>query len=202
MTGCVFCDFTKIEERTIATINGFHITISLGQITNGGYLLLIPTKHTLCLGSMGQAQAYNLETTLDEILDNLWLEYDKPITFFEHGLVGQTVKHAHLHIFPGSVNIKKRITTDFPNSEIQAIKDFSELRLLYKKRKEPYLLWSTQKNETLVCWNPPAPPEYLRLITAEILKVPERASWRKMDPKLDQKLIDETMFRLFPYFNF
>jgi diadenosine tetraphosphate (Ap4A) HIT family hydrolase len=201
MTTCVFCDFSKIKDRTIATIDGFHVTISLGQITNSGYLLLIPTKHTTCLGAMGKIQTRHFEAVLDEAFDNLYLEYDQSVSFFEHGLVGQTIKHAHLHIFPATVNLKKRIVTDFPNSEIQVIKDFSQLRLEYKKRKTPYLLWSTPRGEMLACWNPPAPPEYLRIIVAEILGIPERASWRNMNPKLDKKLADETMSRLFPYFN-
>jgi len=150
---------------------------------------------------MGKIQARHFDAVLDETFDNLYLEYDQPVTFFEHGIVGQTIFHAHLHIFPGTVDIKKRIIADFPDSEIQAIKDFSELRLLYKKRKEPYLLWSTPKNEILVCWNPPAKGEYLRTVTAESLKVPERASWRNMNPKLDKELIDQTMTRMFPFFN-
>lgn len=201
MSSCVFCNFSKIKDRTIATIDGFHVTVSLGQITNGGYLLLIPTQHTTCLGTMNRSQINNFEAVLDETSDNLYHVYDNPVTFFEHGIVGQTVFHAHLHIFPGNVDIGKRITIDFPNFEIQTVKDFSELGLLYKKRKDPYLLWSSPKKELHVCWNPPAKGEYLRNATAEDLGVPERASWRNMDPTLDKKLINKTFDQLFPLFN-
>lgn len=197
---CVFCDFSKIEKRTIATIEGFHITISLGQITNGGYLLIIPKKHTSCLGALTKAQATHLDHLTNQVIFSLEDEYQQSITFFEHGIVGQTINHAHLHIFPAKVNLKDQILKDFPDSKIEAIEDFSEFRKRYRYSRFPYLLWSTPKNETLVCWNPPAKPEYLRLVAANLLNVPERGSWKNMDPKLDEKLANETKLKLAPIF--
>ena len=52
----------------------------------------------------------------------------------------------------------------------------------------------------MVCWNPPAPPQYLRLIVAELLGHPERGNWRNMDPELDKQLGQETVDRLKLYF--
>jgi len=197
---CTFCDFSKIEPRTITTIEGFHLTISLGQITNGGYLLLIPQKHTSCLGMLNKAQAHHLDLLTNDLLQELEDEYQQPVTFFEHGIVGQTINHAHLHMFPAKINLKKQIELDFPNSKIEAVESFSLFRKKYRGLRLPYLLWSTPKNETLVCWNPPAKPEYLRLLTAKILGVPERGSWKDMDPALDKKLTNETMAKLGPIF--
>lgn len=193
---CTFCDFSKIEARTIATIEGFHITISLGQITNGGYLLLIPQKHTICLGALTKAQATHLDHLTDQVILLLEEEFQDHVTYFEHGIVGQTISHAHLHIFPSKINLKDQILKDFPESKIEATEGFSEFRKRYRTVRLPYLLWSTPRHETLVCWNPPAKPEYLRLLTANLLGVPERGSWKNMDRVLDQKLTDETMSRL------
>ena len=197
---CTFCEFPKIQKRTIATIEGFHITISLGQITNGGYLLIIPIDHITCLGTLTKAQANHLDQLKDQLIPQLEDEYKQLVTFFEHGIVGQTIKHAHLHIFPAKINLKVQIQKDFPDSKIEAIESFSVFRKKYRAFRVPYLLWSTPSGEILVCWDPPAKPEYLRLLTANLLGVPERGSWKNMDPALDQKLTDETMEKLGPIF--
>lgn len=193
---CVFCDFSRFESRTIATIEGFHVVISLGQITNGGYLLIIPQKHTSCLGTLTKAQSSHLDHLINQVITTLEEEYEQHITFFEHGIVGQTINHAHLHVFPAKINLKNQIEEDFPESKIEAIESFSEFRKTYRSYRTPYLLWSTPKNETLVCWNPPAKPEYLRILTANLIGVPERGSWKDMDPLLDQKLTNQTMEKL------
>lgn len=200
MTNCIFCDFSKIKDRTVATIEEINLVVTLGQITNGGYLLLIPTKHIACLGSLNKIQVSSLESVLQKTSSLLQTEYQKRVTIFEHGIVGQTINHAHLHILPDSFNLTPKIRSDFPDCEIQLINNFQELRKLYKKRKEPYLFWSTSLSEYLVCWNPPAPPEYLRLKAAELLDVPERGSWRKMDSVLDKSLAEDTLRRLIPAF--
>lgn len=197
---CTFCNFSNIKDRTIATVDGLHVTVSLGQITNGGYLLIIPIDHTTCLGALTTAQANHLDQLKDQLIPQLEDEYKQHVTFFEHSVVGQTIKHAHLHIFPAKINLKVQIQKDFPDCKIEAIESFSVFRKKYREFRVPYLLWSTPSGEVLVCWDPPAKSEYLRLLTANLLGVPERGSWKNMDPALDQKLIDETMEKLGPIF--
>lgn len=193
---CIFCDFSEIKDRTIATVDGFHVTISLGQITNGGYLLVIPIDHTACLGALTPAQANHLDQLKDQLILHLEDEYKQPVTFFEHGTVGQTIHHAHLHIFPAEVNLKTQIQLDFPSCKIEAVNSFAEFRKKYRAFRVPYLLWSTPSNEILVCWNLPAKPEYLRLLTAKFLGVADSGSWKDMNRELDQNLIDETKVKL------
>lgn len=147
-----------------------------------------------------KAQAGHLDHLKDQLIPQLEDEYKQPVTFFEHGIVGQTIKHAHLHIFPAKVNLKTQIRLDFPSCKIEAINSFAEFRKKYRAFRVPYLLWSTPSGEILVCWDPPAKPEYLRLLTANLLGVPERGSWKDMDRTLDEKLIEETINKLVPTF--
>ena len=124
-----------------------------------------------------------------------------PVTIFEHGIVGQTVKHAHLHLLPMLVNLTQKIRDAFPGSEFEELQYATHLQELYSKRQEPYLFWIVPNSKSMVCWNPPAPPQYLRLIIAELLGYPERGNWRNMDPELDKQLWQETVDRLKPYFS-
>ena len=130
---------------------------------------------------------------------NLSLPY--PVTIFEHGIVGQTIKHAHLHLLPGAADLTSKIRADFPSSEIEEIRGISYLPEIYSQISKPYLFWTTPSGKSLVCWNPPAPPQYLRIIFSEAVARPERANWRNMDPELDKKLWTETVRHLKPYFS-
>lgn len=142
-----------------------------------------------------------------KICDALSLEYQHsifshpyPVTVFEHGLVGQTIKHAHLHYLPTVVDLTSRVRGDFPKAEIEELQYVTHIQDLYHERQEPYLFWTEPQGKSMVCWNPPAPPEYLRIVAAAALGRPERASWRKMDSELDRKLWSETVKKLKPYF--
>ncbi len=205
---CIFCDRSQFEERLVHEYADFYVIATLGQITDGGYVLLVPKKHISCMGALDTGQtldalaitkqtcrALTHEYKLKQVRDTLW-----PITLFEHGVVGQTVQHAHLHFIPATIDITGRIRNDFPVAEIDELEFAGELWHSYKERPEPYLYWTRPDGKAMVCWNPPAPKQYLRSITAELLGRSERANWRMMDPKLDRELWSETVQRLKPCF--
>ncbi|MBI2624914.1 MAG: HIT domain-containing protein [Candidatus Nealsonbacteria bacterium] len=202
MEDCVFCDRAKFEERIVGENEYFFIVATLGQISNGGYVLLIPKRHVCCLGAMEEYEVEYLEAAQKKISAALSKEYTVgSLTVFEHGILGQTIKHAHLHYLPEACSITERIRRGFPGNEISIILSLSELQRLYKEKQEPYLFWTDSGREMNVCWNPfSVPPQYLRLIIAEALGRPERGNWRNMDPELDKRLIRETILRLKPYF--
>lgn len=205
---CVFCDRTKLEERLIVENRDWYVVATLGQITDGGYTLVIPKKHILCMGALNPEQTSSMLEVLEKIRNVIALEYrltsapcSNPVLMFEHGIVGQTVKHAHIHLLPAVLDITQKIRCDFPAIEIQKVDHNRHLQTLYYNRKEPYLFWTVPNREAMVCWNPPAPSQYLRLVVAELLGRPERGNWRNMDPELDKRLGQETVERLKKYFS-
>ncbi|MEK7560270.1 MAG: HIT family protein [Patescibacteria group bacterium] len=193
---CVFCYRKKLEKRIVGENDNFLVVPTFGQISNGGYLLLIPKQHISCLGDMNRQQMEQCVSAIEEVQLAIQGEYKlSPITLFEHGIAGQTVKHAHLHFVPEICHLTERIKKDFPENEIQQIYFWQELRSLYQKRKEPYLFWLGADAKMNVCWNPEAPPQYLRIVVAEAVGRPERGNWRDMDTELDERLISETVER-------
>jgi len=206
---CVFCDSANFKDRIVAENDDYFIVATLGQITNGGYLLLIPKYHVKCFGELTLEQTDTLKEAGKDILRLLWSAYKiphkdgvdpYPIIMFEHGIVGQTVEHAHLHFLPTATDLTKRIHADFPNAEVEELQKAEQLRERYQEKKEPYLFWTTPSCKTMACWNPPAAPQYLRLITAELLGRPERGNWRDMNPELDKQLYSKTVTHLKRYF--
>lgn len=198
MNNCVFCHFENLEPRTVTTSAGNHIVATLGQIARG-YVLLIPSKHLFCWGAATKDQIVAVEKIIREVQFALTEIYQKDVIIFEHGGVGQTVFHAHLHLVPATVDLTDRVRADFPEAEIRELRDLQELRLEYERRGKPYLFWSTPTGRLLVCWDPPAPAMYFRIILADMLGVPERADWKKMDPDLDRRIAEETVENLASY---
>ena len=197
---CVFCDRSKFEEQLCGETKDFWIIATLGQITDGGYVLLAPKRHVECVGAMRKKEVELLGDLAVKTFEANLVEYGiAPGIVFEHGIVGQTVKHAHLHIVPAIEIITQRILDNFYKNDVDCVVSLSDLRNLYRKRKQPYLLWEDLWGMR-VMWNPSAPPQYLRIVVAEALGRPERANWRNMDSELDKKLWSETVKRLKPYF--
>ena len=215
-SNCLFCDVSKIQDRLIAEVDGFYVVATLGQITDGGYVLILPKRHVSCIGAMNETEVHGATTVLQEVNRAVAEEYSPPYglmgphlgLMFEHGIVGQTVKHAHIHVMPAYVDLTAKIKKDFPNefSERKMLGSFTsltELQMLYREKQKPYLFWQDSRtffSTPIICWNPPAPPQYLRIVAAEALGRPERANWREMDPELDKRLGAETVRRLKPYF--
>lgn len=184
---------------------------TLGQITDGGYVLVIPKQHIACMGALATCRpsslSYKAEGLMFKVACTLSLTYHKEkssapfsITAFEHGVVGQTVKHAHLHIVPVALDFTARISADFPNIKIEELEYPSDLQTLYKENPQPYLFWTAPGFRRMVCWDPPAPAQYLRLIAADLLGRPERGNWKNMNPELDKRLVGETVRLLKPHF--
>ncbi len=199
---CVFCDRTKFEERIITETKDWYLIATLGQITDGGYTLIIPKRHVSCVGAMKEREIVEIDNKLRAVSDYIEIEYGVKPILFEHGIVGRTIQHAHLHLLPAKIHMCGRIYRDFPNAQICFLDTLKILRCNYDiNGGKPYLLWSTPEGLLKAVIDPLAPPQYLRLIAAELTGHPERGNWRNMDPELDKRLWQETVSRLKPYFS-
>ena len=197
---CTFCDRSQFEEQLVAESENFYVIATLGQITDGGYVLLVPKRHVLCVGDMTMEEIIHMTAEASKLDQSVSEAYRCSTTIFEHGIVGQSIKHAHLHIIPAACIMTERIRSDFSGKEMNIIHSLSDLNLLYRQKLVSYLFWNDYNLRSTVCWDPPAPPQYLRKVVAEYIGKPERANWREMDPVLDKQFWSETVARLKKYF--
>ncbi|GEM_PF-954861 len=199
---CVFCEQALFEDRLIFENERFNIVASLGQITDGGYLLIFPKRHVSCIGEMKVPELEEMERLKDVAFSRLAAGgYGESVSLFEHGIVGQTINHAHLHLIPAVLgSLDDRLMDDFPGNLMMLSGALTDIREKYQVFKKPYLLWNPEKVYR-TCWEPNAPKQYFRTVAAQLLKRPERADWKVMDRDIDRSLWEDTVARLSPYFS-
>ena len=184
---CPFCDRGALEDRLILESPNFAVIPTKGQILDG-YVLIIPKRHTICFGDLSESEMDEAVMVLQRVRNAVAAAYGQAPIVFEHGIVGQTVKHAHLHVVPTAVDLLARIVADFP--EYQKVSTLAAVQETFQ-REGPYLYYENAAGEKHVFrifkW-----PQYLRLVLAEEVGHPERGDWKKMDPLLDQKMMLST----------
>ena len=164
---------------------------TLGQIVEG-YVVIFPKEHYACIGEMPEEAINELIGLKDEFDRRITSKYSRPI-HFEHGVAGQTVLHAHLHLipFPSEKDMLERVSKRFPyNVEISSL---VELRTIWKERGV-YAYY--EKNDKKYAFFTDLHPGHGRDDSASELGVPERGNWRNVPRDLDWILIRKTVQNL------
>ncbi len=94
---CVFCDR---EALTIVLAETEHfIVLADNAPLVEGHTLIIPRQHFDCFGAVPAALDDDLLALKARVARFCAAVY-RPASFFEHGVFGQSVPHAHLHVAP------------------------------------------------------------------------------------------------------
>lgn len=188
---CPFCDRGALQERLILESSGFAVIPTKGQILEG-YTLIVPKRHTICFGDFSEQEMDEAAMLMERVRNATIRAYGQAPIFFEHGIVGQSVKHAHMHSVPTDVDLFDRIVADFPDYE--KVASLTAMQAVFQ-REGPYLYYENAKGERYVFhifkW-----PQYLRLVLADAVGHPERGNWREMDPQLDAAMMLSTWTKL------
>jgi diadenosine tetraphosphate (Ap4A) HIT family hydrolase len=94
---CPFCD-PKTVRTALATTEHFYLLPDNAPLVEG-HALIIPRDHYACYGAIPPAWDEEL-LALKGRVARFEVERYRPAIFFEHGVFGQTVYHAHLHAVP------------------------------------------------------------------------------------------------------
>lgn len=194
---CVFCDYTKHATRIVYETTNFYAVPTIGQISDGGYMLVIPKYHYACLGSMEDDKFGELEDVVSKLKTAITTTFGKPI-LFEHGILGQSITHAHLHLVPFATDIFPIVQKDFPvYKQITCMHDLRELH----RTNGGYLFYQNPADEMFGFLPDAVIPQYFRIVVAEASGRQPRGDWRawrsnKDNAKLDDKLIEETVKKL------
>lgn len=104
----IFCQIKeKLNNQVIKETRNLYLMHDGYPLTEG-HLLIIPKKHIRCFLELPEELQQEYKKLKMEADEFLTAYYQKP-TIFEHGVVAQTVLHAHLHLLPTKKTILPQI---------------------------------------------------------------------------------------------
>lgn len=180
-SSCPFCARARLEPDALEQTQDFWVIRDQYGLVPG-HLLLIPRNHYGCLGALPEPLLPAFERLKARIGTFLQSEFAAPF-FFEHGIAGQTVPHAHLHAVPGRAAILDILST---GRYAIALRDWAEVRR-YHQTAGPYLYFE-QDGQAWLISGTSVPAGFVRHLAARALGVPERADWRGIEPLDDDDL--------------
>jgi diadenosine tetraphosphate (Ap4A) HIT family hydrolase len=186
---CPHCDPNSyafkylLEETTL-----FRVVCDVYPLVEG-HILIIPKKHLSCIGEYPK-QEYVEFLSLYTKYSNFIRKTYGALSTFEHGKIGQTVFHSHIHLLPFAGSPAEIIPEGLSN--LTAFSDFSYLKeIFYKEGK--YLFFSIAGHKWVVNTKLGV-PGFFRDRFAGALGASERGNWKNMGENND--LMDKTAIEI------
>lgn len=200
---CVFCNY-RPREQVLALSKNFYAVPALGQITDGGNVIVAPKTHYTCLGEMPEHDLEELDRFVHKLKGKMRMIYG-PVASFEQGVNGQTVNHAHLQIvpLPSTIDVLPLLQRNVP-AHIQ-LHNITELHTIHNEYG-PYVFYHPQNGLMHAFLSPDKlPDQYLRKTVAQALGKQKRGDWQQwrsgkttaaLDDRFIQKTIDDLLLVL------
>lgn len=185
---CPHCDPTSFAlKHLLEETENFWLVCDVHPLRDG-HILIIPKQHLSCVGEFGEALLREFEDLYIKFSNFLSKEYGS-VSSFEHGKIGQTVFHSHIHLLP----FKGKPQDIIPEGKIhlKTINNIKDLKDFFKKKGQ-YLFFSIKENAWVVNTKLGA-PRFFRDRFAKALGNPKRGNWKQMqsDKQLMQKATTE-----------
>lgn len=179
---CPHCDPTADAFRNLLEeTDQFRIVCDVHPIIEG-HSLIIPKAHLSCVGEYDDSQFNEFAKHYEKVSAFVQKHYGSASTF-EHGKIGQSVFHSHVHILPFEGEptqiVPEGLDHCTPLSKIE------DLRSLYR-REGMYLFFSIGNRRWMVDTSLAA-PRFFRDRFAAALGRPERGNWKEMH--MDEQLM-------------
>ena len=155
-----------------------------------GHILIMPKKHLSCVGEYSEVIYQEFKKLYTEVTDFLKKEHGL-VSSFEHGKIGQTVFHSHVHLLPFSGKSGQIVPEG--EDKLTKISGIDDLRKIFLEQGK-YLFFSIGDKSWTV---DPAlsAPGFFRDRFARALGNPERGNWKEMrqDKHTMKRATDEIM---------
>lgn len=177
---CPHCDPNSFALKyPLEETKNFWIVCDVHPLVEG-HVLIIPKKHLSCIGEYPSDEYLEFLSLFHKYSDFIEKTYGS-VSTFEHGKIGQTVFHSHVHLLPYKGNPLEIIPEGLNN--LTSFDDFSNLKEIFIQEGK-YLFFSISKQKWTVDTKLGA-PRFFRDRFANALHVPERGNWKEMDKNLD-----------------
>jgi len=172
---CPHCNLSSFATKhPLKETKNFIVVCDVHPLIEG-HILIMPKQHISCIGEYRK-------NFLDEFLElyKQFLNFIKQtygsVSSFEHGKIGQTVFHSHVHLLP----FKGKPTEIVPEGtgKLSKLQTISELIAVFNKDNK-YLFFSIEDNLWIVDLLLGA-PRFFRDRFAKVLGNPNRGNWKQM----------------------
>lgn len=158
---CAFCAHDALEV-VLAETEHFLVLADNAPLVEG-HLLLVPRRHYACFGAL-PADLDAEVSHLKRVVASFCAEVYRPPIFFEHGVFGQSVFHAHLHavpLGPSGLHVHALAEPDGASAYSQA-----DVRAWYAARGHYFYLESpiTEHSDSEAAIFPPQDGAYRRVL--------------------------------------
>lgn len=187
---CIFCNPDlpppQGSKGTILEDRGLFWILLDNHPLAAGHLLIVPKEHVACVGAYSDELMDAFDEELARCLAFVEEHYGRA-AWFEHGVLGQTVFHSHVHVLPYDGGVRELVPEG--NDAISTVEEARDLRWLYEAQ-QGYLAVCVG-DEVSIVDEELAEPRFFRTRFAEALGAPERADWRNVTDPAELKAMDE-----------
>ena len=174
-------------KNLLKETENFRVVCDIHPLTEG-HILIISKKHLSCVGDYPE-NIYQEFISLYKFFSNFIKKEYKSVATFEHGKIGQTVFHSHVHLLPYSGELENIIPEG--KKFIKSVKDLNSLKNFFE-RDGKYLFFSIEKNMLLV-ETKLGVPGFFRDRFSIALGNQDRGNWKIMrkDKNIMKKAVEE-----------
>jgi len=177
---CVHCNPRSFAlEQPLLVADNFYVVCDVHPLIEG-HLLIIPKDHISCAGAFSSELFTEFSALYKKFSDFLKSAYGS-VSTFEHGITGQTVFHAHIHLLPYA-GLPESIIPE-GSRVIHSLSNIKELQQVFLKDGK-YLFFSIGDSlwtvDTAI-----GVPRFFRDRFANALGVPERGNWKTMEENFE-----------------
>ncbi|MBU1327134.1 HIT domain-containing protein [Patescibacteria group bacterium] len=172
---CPHCDPNSFALKyPLEKTSKFWIVCDVHPLTEG-HILIIPKKHLSCIGEYQENDYSEFLSLFNKYSDFIRKTYGY-VSTFEHGKIGQTVFHSHVHLLPFKGSSIEIIPEGLNN--LALFSDFSHLKDVFRKEGK-YLYFSIGDKKWVVNTGLGS-PRFFRDRFAKAIGNPLRGDWKKM----------------------
>lgn len=180
---CPHCDpNSSALKHPLKITKNFRVVCDVHPLVEG-HILIIPKDHFSCVGAFPKDLFEEFLILYQEASAFLKKEY-QTVSSFEHGVIGQTVFHSHVHLLPFQGNSEMIVPEGQTN--LTPITQLVSLLKVFETEGK-YLFFSIGEKLWLVQTSLGA-PLFFRDRFARARGTPERGDWKKMEQ--DQKIME------------
>lgn len=172
---CPHCDPDSQAFRSPLTETENFRIVCDGHPIVEGHILIIPRSHLSCIGEYPDLLLDEF-LRLDELVRGFLSDTYGSSAGFEHGVLGQTVFHSHVHYLPFAGSAEDIVPEGA--DKIRPVGGIGDLSELYQKDRG-YLFFSIGGNKWTADPGVSA-PRFFRDRFAAALGRPERGNWKVM----------------------